>query len=169
MKKAIFSTLVLTSLAAANSISGLGLAYSHGDDKSKNITTFLNYNVALGVDLRLEYSRNISDYKEYLSADINRYALFATYTMPLGYSFSLTPKIGLAKTDGEFTVLGTIKKVTDSSTTFTYGAELNYDLSNRVSAFVGYTDYGHNFKKIKDIKKSNINSKNITFGVKINL
>ena len=169
MKKIIFYMLILASISNANSISGLGLAFSHGDDKSKNITTLLNYNVALGIDLRFEYNRNISDYKEYFSTDINRYALFATSTLPLGYSFSVTPKVGLAKTNGKFKTYETLKKITDSSIAFTYGAELNYNLSNKVSAFLGYTDYGHSFKKIKDIKASKINSKNITVGLKINL
>ena len=169
MKKIIISAVAMVSIVSAGSLSNIGLAYSHGDDKSKNITTFLSYGVLAGVDLRFEYNRNISDYKEFSNADINRYALFATYTQPLGPSFSLTPKVGLAKTDGKFKTIETLKKVTDSSTTFTYGLELNYDINDMASAFVGYTDYGHDFKKVKDIKASKINSKNITVGLKINL
>ena len=169
MKKFIISIFTSLTLLSAGSISNVGLAFSKGDDSSKNITTFVSYNILAGVDLRFEYNRNISDYKEFANADINRYALFATYTQPIGSSFSITPKIGLSKTDGKFETIDTLKKVTDSSTDFTYGVEINYDINNMASAFVGYTDYGHKFKKLKDVKASKINGKNITVGFKINL
>ncbi len=168
MKNLILAIMVATSVSVAGSISGAGVAYSQGTDESKNITTFLNYNLVAGFDLRFEYNRNISDYKEFLTSDINRYALFATYTQPVGYSLSITPKMGMVKTNGEFETLSTLKKVSDSSTDFTYGVELNYDLSDNLALFAGYTDYGHNFKSLKDIKKSEIESKNFSAGLKIN-
>jgi outer membrane receptor protein involved in Fe transport len=169
MKKIISSIAMLATIATASSISQVGAAYSKGTDESKNITLFTTYNFAVGVGLRLEYSRNVSDYTEFLNADVSRYGLFATYTLPLGSSFSVTPKAGLVKTDGEFEMLSTLKKVSDSSTNFTYGLEVNYDVNENVSLFTGYTDYGHKFKNVKSITKSKIDSKNYTFGVKINL
>jgi hypothetical protein len=36
-----------------------------------------------------------------------------------------------------------------------------------VSLFVGYTDYGNKFDDIGDIKASELDSQNYTFGVKI--
>ncbi len=171
MKKIGFITIIFFALleVEANSISKFGLAYSRGEDSSKNITTLLSYNIISNLDLRFEYNRNISDYKDFLKADINRYALFATYTQPLAYSLSITPKIGLVRTQGEFETLETIKTISDSSTNFTYGLELNYNISDTISTFIGYTDYGHKFKDIKSIKESNINSKNVSFGFKFDL
>ena len=169
MKRYIFGSIFLASLLNASSMVNFGIAYANGSDSSKNITTFISYNVFAGVNLRFEYNRNIADYKEFLNSDINRYALFVTYNQALSNSFSITPKVGLVKTDGKFTTIDTLKKVTDSSTNFTYGVELNYDINSVASVFVGYTDYGHRFKKVKDIKASKIDSKNISLGVKINL
>lgn len=169
MKKIILTMLCFGYVVNAGSISQVGIAYSHGEDKSKNITIFSKYSVVADFGLRLEYSRNISDYKEFYQADINRYWLFATYTLPLGANFSVTPKVGLFKTDAEFELIDTLKKVSDSSTNFTYGVELNYQLNSRVSLFSGYTDYGHKFKNIKSITKSDIDSKNFTFGVKLDI
>ena len=168
MRKIVLYSLASVLLATSNLTASIGLAYAKGDDNSKNITTFVSYNIFARVNLRLEYNRNLSKYKEFFSTKINRYGLFATYTQALGNYFSITPKVGIVKTNGDFQTLNTLKTISDSSTDFTYGVELNYDLNSALSIFAGYTDYGHKFKKIKDIKASKINSKNISIGLKLN-
>ncbi len=170
MKKLIILPILTLGFISAGSISQVGIGYSKGEDKSKNITTFISYGVAVGLDLRFEYSKAISKYSEFASSDVNRYGLFATYTLPLSTSsFSVTPKVGIVKNSGEFEMLDTLSKVTDSSTDFTYGLELNYDFNSKLSIFAGYTDYGHKFKKLKSIKASEIDSKNYTVGFKLGI
>jgi opacity protein-like surface antigen len=81
---------------------------------------------------------------------------------------SLTPKIGLVKTDGSFEVVDTFKTITESSTNFTYGLELNYNVNDKMSIFIGYTDYGNELD-IDDFDTSKLDTANYTFGLKIHL
>ena len=167
MKKILLSFLLAGSLLSAGSLVQVGAGYSKGDNDGDIGTAFIGTDVLLGIGLRLEYSKNISEHPEFSKEDISRYGVFATYTLPLTPSFSVTPKAGLFKTDGDFTVKDTLEKVTDSSTNFTYGLELNYHYTDFVSLFVGYTDYGNKFDDIGDVKSSELDSQNYTFGVKL--
>jgi len=166
MKKIVLSFLLAGSLLSAGSLVQVGAGYSKGDNDGDIGTAFIETGLFTMVGLRLEYSKNISEHPEFKKEDISRYGLFATYTVPLTSSFSLTPKAGIIKTDGDFT-LEDATKVTDSSTDFTYGLEVNYEYSNLVSLFIGYTDYGNKFDDIGDIKASELDSQNYTFGVKL--
>ena len=167
MKKTISSLVLAGSLLSAGSLVQVGAGYSKGDKDADIGTAFIETGIFTMVGLRLEYSKNISEHPEFSKEDISRYGLFATYTVPLTPSFSLTPKAGIIKTDGDFTVQDTLVKVTDSSTNFTYGLEVNYNYNDLVSLFVGYTDYGNKFDNIGDIKSSELDSQNYTFGVKL--
>jgi len=152
------------------SIQEIGLAYSKGKHGTKNATGFFEYSLLMGAGLRFEYSKNISEHPEFSSTDISKYGLFAVYNIGLPNSaFSVTPKAGLVKTDGKFKMYDTLKKVTSKETKFTYGVELNYNINDKASIFVGYTDYGKNIKKTKDIKIDNLDSKNVSLGLKIKL
>jgi len=168
MKKILLSFILAGSLAMAGSFGQLGLGYSKGDNSDNFITAFGSLNVLGNIGARLEYTKNISENPEFSKEDISRYGLFATYTLPLPMGFSVTPKIGLVKTDGSFTALGTLKSVTESSTEFTYGLEANYELNDKVSAFVGYTDYGNKLE-VRHIDTSKMDTANYTFGIKIDL
>jgi len=167
MKKIILSFLLAGSLLSAGSLLQVGAGYSKGDKDADIGTAFIETSLLADVGLRLEYSKNLSEHSEFSKEDISRYGVFATYTLPLTPSFSVTPKAGLIKTEGDFKVKDTLEKVTDSSTNFTYGLEVNYHYNNLVSLFVGYTDYGNKFDDIGDIKSSELDSKNYTFGVKL--
>ena len=163
-------TLVLTgSLAIAGSFAQVGAGYSKDDNDGDTGSAFVGVNVLSNIGLRLEYSKNISENPEFSKEDISRYGLFATYTLPLTSSFSVTPKAGLIKTDGEFTVKDTVDIVSDSSTNFTYGLEVNYHYNDLISLFVGYTDYGNKFDDIGSVKASELDSQNYTFGIKIDI
>ena len=129
----------------------------------------MGFNVFSNIGLRLEYAKNISEHPEFTKEDISRYGLFATYTLPLSSSFSVTPKAGLTKTDGTFETTEVLKEVSDSSTNFTYGLELNYHYNDKVSLFVGYTDYGNDFDNIGDVSASKLDSQNYTFGIKLDI
>ncbi len=168
MKKIILCGVLVTSLTMANSFAELGLGYSKGNESDNFVTLHGALKVFGNIAARLEYTKNISDNPEFSNEDISRYGLFATYTLPILPSLSLTPKLGLTKTDGSFQVLETLDTITQSTTTFTYGIELNYDFNDKMSAFVGYTDYGNDFS-IEEFDTSKLDSANYTFGIKIHL
>ena len=148
----------------------VGLSISKGEEDTKNITGFYEYSLLMGAGLRFEYSKNISDISEFSSADISKYGLFAIYNFNfIGTNFSITPKAGIVKTDGEFETLDTLQKVTSEETKFTYGVELNYNINNRASLFLGYTDYGNNIETKEDIKLDNLDGKNVALGFKVKL
>jgi len=167
MKKIILSFLLAGSLLSAGSLVQVGAGYSKGNKDADIGTAFIETSLITTVGLRLEYSKNISEHPEFSKEDITRYGLFATYTLPLTPSFSVTPKAGLIKSDGDFTLKDGLEKITDSSTNFTYGLEVNYHYNDFVALFVGYTDYGNKFDDIGDIKSSELDSQNYTFGVKL--
>ncbi|RUM67516.1 MAG: hypothetical protein DSZ07_08540 [Sulfurovum sp.] len=169
MKKIVTSLILICSLAVSGSFAQIGAGYSKGDNDSNNGTGFIGLNVLGNIGLRLEYSKNFSEHSEFSKEDISRYGLFATYTLPLTSAFSITPKAGLIKTDGEFEVVDTIKTISDSSTNFTYGLELNYHYNEMISLFVGYTDYGNKFDDIGSVKASELDSANYTFGIKLDI
>ena len=152
------------------SFSTLGLSISKGEEDTKNITGFYEYSLLMGAGLRFEYSKNINELSEFSSTDISKYGLFAVYNIAVPTtSLSITPKIGLVKTDSEFELLDTYKKVTSKETKFTYGVELNYNFNDRASIFVGYTDYGNNIKSKDDLKLKNLDGKNVALGFKFKL
>ena len=165
----ILSLLLVGNLAIAGGFAQVGAGYSRGDNESDNGTAFVGLNVLGNIGLRLEYSKNFSEHPAFTKEDISRYGLFATYTIPLTSAFSITPKAGLTKTDGDFEFINTVEKVTDSSTNFTYGLELNYQYNDIVSLFVGYTDYGNKFDDIGSVKASELDSQNYTFGIKLDI
>lgn len=167
IKKIVLSGLLISSVLMAE-VGEVGLGYSKGDNSDSFITAFGSLNVLGNMGARLEYTKNISENPEFSKEDISRYALFATYTLHVLPSISLTPKMGLIKTDGAFTPLYTLKKVSKSSTDFTYGLELNYDLDDQISVFVGYVDYGKKLD-IKNVDTSKMDSANYTFGIKIHI
>jgi len=168
MKKIALSLLLAGSLLTAGSFGQLGAGYSKGNNSDNFVTVFGSLNALGNIGVRLEYTKNISENPEFSAEDISRYGIFATYTLPLMGGLSLTPKIGMTKTDSSFTVLDTLTAVSDTSTDFTYGLEINYDINEKVSAYVGYTDYGSNLD-ISHIDTSKLDSANYTFGIKINL
>lgn len=167
IKKIVLSTLLASSMVMAE-VGEVGLGYSMGNNSDNFITVFGSLNVLGNIGARLEYTKNITENPQFSKEDISRYGLFATYTLPVLPNISLTPKIGLIKTDGAFTPEYTFKKVTESSTNFTYGLELNYDLNDKMSAFVGYTDYGNELD-IQNIDTSEMDTANYTFGIKIHI
>ena len=166
MKKTILALLLATSLTTAGSLVQLGAGYAKGNNSGDMVTGFIGVDVISAIGLRLEYTKNFSEHSEFTKEDISRYGLFATYTIPLASGLSVTPKAGLTKTDGEFETLDTIKTLSDSSTEFTYGLEINYKLNRMISLFLGYTDYGNELD-IKDIDTSKMDTANYTLGIKI--
>lgn len=169
IKKTVGSLLLISSLATAGGFAQIGAGYSKGDNDGDMATGFIGMNVLSNLGLRLEYTKNFSEHPEFTKEDISRYGLFATYTLPLTSSFSVTPKVGLSKTDGEFEFTDAVEKVTDSSTTFTYGLEVNYHYNDLISLFVGYTDYGNKFDTLDSVKASKLDSQNYTFGIKLDI
>ena len=169
MKKIIINLILLGSLAMSGSFAQFGAGYSQGDSSTDNGTAFLGFDIFGNIGLRLEYTKNFSEHPEFSKEDISRYGLFATYTLPLTPTFSITPKMGLTKSDGEFEVVDTIDTITDSSTTFTYGLEINYHYNELVSLFIGYTDYGNKFDSIGSVNASELDSQNYTFGIKLDI
>jgi len=169
IKKTILSLFLVSSLATAEGFAQLGAGYSKGDNDGDMVTGFLGVKVLGNIGLRLEYIKNFSEHPEFTKEDISRYGLFATYTLPLVSSLSLTPKVGVTKIEGAFKFTDVIGEFSDSSTNFTYGAEINYHYNNKVSLFVGYTDYGNKFDSLGDIKSSKLDSKNYTFGIKLDI
>ncbi len=168
MKKTVLALLIATSLSTGGTFAQLGIAYAKGDNDGNMGTGFIGVNVLSSIGLRLEYTKNFSEHLEFTKEDISRYGLFATYTLPLVLGLSVTPKAGLTKTDGEFETVDTIKTLSDSSTEFTYGLEINYQLNQAISMFIGYTDYGSELD-IKEIDTSKMDTKNYTFGIKIDI
>ena len=169
MKKIVASLMLAGTLLSAGGFAQVGLGYSQGDNDGDFATGFAGINVLGDIGLRLEYTKNVSEHPEFSKEDISRYGLFATYTLPLTSFFSVTPKVGLVKVDGDFTVQGAIVDVADSSTNFTYGLEANYHYNESISLFVGYTDYGNKFDDIGSVKASKLDSANYTFGIKIDI
>ena len=168
MKKILFIFILASSLTFAGSFAQLGLGLSKGDNSDNHITAFGSLNVLGNLGARLEYTKNITKNPAFSSEDISRYGLFATYTLTVLPNVSLTPKVGLVKTDGSFKLFETIYDVSHSSTGFTFGLEANYELNENMSIFVGYTDYGKSLD-IKNIDKDKLDTANYTFGIKINL
>lgn len=162
------SLVLVGSLAMAGGFAQVGLGYSQGDDDGDYATGFAGVNVLGNIGLRLEYTKNISEHAEFSKEDISRYGLFATYTLPLTPSFSLTPKAGMTKVDGDFTFSNTVDTVSDSSTEFTYGLEANYHYNENILFYVGYTDYGNELD-ISSIDTSKMDTQNYTFGIKIDI
>jgi len=169
MKKIVTSLIMIGSLSMAGSFAQVGAGYSRGDSDTDNGTAFVGLKVLGNIGLRLEYSKNFSEHPEFSKEDISRYGLFATYTLPLVSGFSVTPKVGLIKTDGDFELVNTLETLSDSSTDFTYGLEVNYSYNEMISLFVGYTDYGNKFDKIDSVKASQLDSANYTFGIKLEI
>ena len=166
MKKILISCILASSLLLSNSFGQLGLGYSKGDNADNFITAFGSLNLLGNIGLRLEYTKNMTENPDFSKEDLSRYGVYATYTLPLIGGFSLTPKIGFNKTDSAFTVFETFEKVSDSSTDFTYGLEANYAFNEKMSLFVGYTDYGNKLK-INHVDTSNLDTANYTFGIKL--
>jgi len=169
MRKIITSLALTASLSMAGNLVQIGAGYSQGDNNTNNGTAFIGANILGDIGLRLEYSKNFSEHSAFSKEDISRYGLFATYTLPLIYNFSITPKVGLTKNDEEFQVIDTFKTVSDSSTNFTYGLEINYSYNDLLSLFVGYTDYGNKFDSIDSVNASKFDSQNYTFGIKLDI
>jgi len=169
MKKLVLAWLAAGSLLMADSFAEVGLGYSKGNNSENYITGFGALKVIGNIAARLEYTKNISENSDLFSRqDISRYGLYATYTLPLVAGISVTPKVGLNKTDSSFTLKETVEKLTDSSTDFTFGLELNYEYNEQVHLFVGYTDYGNKLD-LKNIDTDELDTSNFTFGVKIEL
>ena len=168
MKKVVLSFIVACSLASAGSFAQLGLGYSKGNNSDDFITAFGSLNVLGNLGARFEFSKNITENSVFSTEDISRYGLFVTYTLTVFPNVSITPKVGLVKTEGSFKLFETIYDVSHSSTDFTYGLEANYELNDKMSLYVGYTDYGNDFD-IKNIDKDNFDTANYTFGIKIDL
>lgn len=168
MKKIILTLFLLTGLVIANSFGQLGLAYSKGENEGDYATGFAGINVLGNLGLRLEYSKNFSENPEFSKEDISRYGLFATYTLPLTSAFSITPKAGITQTDGSITLKDATDSITDDSTEFTYGLEVNYHYNDQLLFYVGYTDYGQELD-LKNIDTDKLETQNYTFGIKIDL
>jgi opacity protein-like surface antigen len=168
IKTLLLSSLLLGSVVMADSFGELGIGYSKGNNSDDFVTVHGSLNAIGNIGARLEYTKNITENPQFSKEDIKRYGLFATYTLPILPNMSLTPKIGLVKTDGSFEVVDTFKTITESSTNFTYGLELNYDVNDKMSIFVGYTDYGNELD-IDDFDTSKLDTANYTFGLKIHL
>ena len=168
MNKIVISIILVSSLMMADGFAQVGLGYSKGDNDGDTMTGFAGFKVLGNIGLRLEYAKNISEHPEFSKEDVSRYGLFATYTLPIVSNISLTPKIGLIKVDGEFEVLDTLETVSDSSTEFTYGLEVNYSYNDLVSFYIGYTDYGNELD-IDKIDTSKMDTQNYTIGVKIDI
>jgi len=168
MKKTLFTLFLATGLTFAGSFAQLGLGYSQGEDEGHYATGFAGVNVLGNLGLRLEYTKNVSENASFSKEDISRYGLFATYTLPLTSSFSLTPKAGITQTDGSITLKDATESITDDSTTFTYGLEANYHYNEQLLFYVGYTDYGQELD-LKNIDTDKLDSQNYTFGIKLEI
>ncbi len=167
MKK-IIPTLLAASSCIFASFGQVGVGYSSGGEDSSYVTGFGSLRVIGNINMQLEYTKNISTDNIFSTEDISRYGLFATYNLPITKTLSITPKIGMTKTDGKFEIKETLAKVTDSSTKFSYGVDANFRFSSVMSAYVGYVDYG-NALDITNIDTSKIDNKNFTFGLKLDL
>lgn len=168
MKKIILTLLVVTGLATAGSFGQLGLGYSQGENEGDYVTGFAGVNVLGNLGLRLEYTKNVSENPEFSKEDISRYGLFATYTLPLTSSFSITPKAGITQVDGSITLKDATDSITDDSTEFTYGLEANYHYNDQLLFYIGYTDYGQELD-LKNIDTDKLDTQNYTFGIKLEI
>lgn len=169
MKKILWALALMVASLQADAIGNVGLGYSKGDNSGNMITAFGSLNVIAGAALRLEYTKNIDEHASFSKEDVSRYGLFATYELSLLPGFSVTPKVGLVKTDGEFEFIDSVKKVTDSDTKFTYGLEADYYFNDQFSAFLGYTDYGDKLHGLGDVSLKEMDSANYTLGLKLHL
>lgn len=168
MKKIASVLILASSIVLAGSFGQFGLGYSKGGDSEDYITGFGSIKVIGNINMQLEYTKSLSENNLFSSDDISRYGLFATYNIPFSKTLSVTPKIGLTKTDGKFEIKDTLEKVTDSSTEFSYGIDANFRFSDVMSAYVGYVDYGHALD-VTNIDVSKIDNKNFTFGIKFDI
>lgn len=167
MKKLLSAFLLSTAFVTAGSFGQLGIAYSQGEDEGNYATGFAGINVLSNIGLRLEYTKNVSEHPEFSKENISRYGLFATYTLPITKSFSITPKVGITKTDGKITLKDATERAGDSEE-FTYGLEANYHYNDQLSLFVGYTDYGKEVE-LDSVSSDKLDSQNYTFGLKLEL
>ena len=168
MKKLLLTSLMAATMAVNASAIEVGAGLAPGDKSGNMATIFASLDVLSNIGLRAEYTKNISEHKEFSREDLSRMGIFATYTLPLTSAFSVTPKAGIVKTDGEFEIAEITQKLTDSETKFTYGLELNYDYNENIAIFLGYTDYGDTID-LKKISKTDIDNANVTVGIKIRL
>lgn len=166
MKKLILIAFLIIGTVQANAFAEIGAGYAKGNNDGKLVTAFGSLALIGDIDLRFEYTKNISEHPEFTKEDISRYGVFAVYTLYLVPHISITPKIGMTKTDSDFKVKEVLENVTDSSTEFTYGVELNYDLSRSATIFIGYTDYGKE-QDIKNIDTSKLDNSNYVIGLKL--
>ncbi len=166
MKRLILILSLVIGTIQANAFAEIGAGYAKGNSDGKMVTAFGSLALIGNINLRFEYTKNISEHPEFTKEDISRYGVFAVYTLYLVPHVSITPKVGMTKTDSDFKVKEVLKKVTDSSTDFTYGIELNYDVSRSATVFVGYTDYGKE-QDIKDIDTSKLDNANYILGLKL--
>ncbi len=167
MKKLILILLLTIGTIQSNAaFSEIGAGYAKGNNDGDMVTLFGSLPLIGDIGVRLEYTKNISEHPNFTKEDISRYGVFAVYTLYLVPHLSITPKIGMTKTDSDFKIKEVLENVTDSSTDFTYGVELNYDLSRSTSIFIGYTDYGKE-QDIKDIDTSKLDNSNYSIGLKL--
>ena len=167
MKKIILAVLLTVSTLTADFLGQAGLGYSKGDNGENHVTAFAGAELFMGAGLRLEYTKNFSEHPEFSKEDVSRYGLFLTYQFSLIPYIAITPKMGLVKTDGEFSA-GDVEDASDSSTEFTYGLELDYYFSDFLSVYLGYTDYGKELD-ISNIDTSEMDTANYTLGFKLHL
>jgi hypothetical protein len=168
MKKIIFILAFVTTLVGADVLGNVGLGYSKGNNDGNYVTAFGGLNVFGGIGLRLEYTKNFDEHKAFSKEDVSRYGVYATYSLHLLPSIAFTPKIGLVKTESDFTLKETLEKVSDSDTQFTYGLEIDYFINNQFSAFIGYTDYGSELD-IEHINSNDLDSGNFMVGFKLHI
>jgi hypothetical protein len=147
----------------------VGAAYATGNDLD-NITLFGGINLVSQLGVRLEFTSNFSEDEDFfISQDISRYGVFATYTLPLVMGFSVTPKVGMVKTSSSFGFGEVVENIAEyDSTDFAYGLEANYHINESISVFVGYTDYSTD-SNLVDIVHDDLDSANYSFGVKVGL
>ena len=168
MKKILITLGLLSTIAFADLLGTLGLGYSRGDNDGNYVTAFGQANFLAGIGIRLEYTKNIDEHKAFSKEDVSRYGVFATYTFSMLPIISITPKVGLVKTEGDFTLKEVTRKLTSSKTKFTYGLEVDYDMNSQFSLFVGYTDYGKELD-LKDIDTNQLDKANYMVGFKLHL
>ncbi len=168
MKKLVLVLMMSSSMLLADMLGYVGAGYSRGDEGSNMVTAFGAMNVFGSIALRLEYTKNIDEHSAFSKENVTRYGAFLTYSLPVAPYLELMPKIGLIKSDGEWTLKDGLKKVSDSDTKFTYGLELDYFVNAKFSIFAGYNDYGYRLK-IHNIKSSQFDQANYIVGVKLHI
>jgi len=168
MKKTGLAFALFGSFLYAGSIAQVGLGYSQGANEEDMVNGFAGLTLISNFGARVEYTKNFSEHPKLSKDDISRYGIFATYTLPVTHSFSLTPKAGFTKTDGEFTLKETAEKISKEESKFTYGLEANYQFSENLSLFVGYTDYGNDMD-IQNIDTDKMKNENYSIGLKLDI